>query len=304
MNPSQSPSPTGSAKKTNVSRRQVREATVQLMHSSQSNAEEAGDPWPLILAQPEAKVIRARARVLLHLQQNRAGRLKPVFAQRTTAPPLLDSFLEEKTAKRFLRQLLTAEMELPDLFDLLRRQLKSEKEPIAIEETIGRIREANLSSFTHLADLQKALGKLDACPQPLQPLAQSLPPLRETGELLRALLSENLPDLREVDALREAIGERDLLKAQVEELHTLVTTHLESTDQILAGLLENFAPERLAQVDRAVLRLAATEIKHCPDIPPAVSINEAIEVARRFGGIESAGFVNGILDKLKDVVAD
>ncbi len=272
---------------------------MQLMHSTQTNSEEAGDPWPLILAQPEGKIIRTRARALLHLQQNRPGRLKPVFAQRVTAPPLLESFLDEKSAGRQLRNLLAAEVKLPDLLDLLRRQLKSEKEPDDIEETMERIRECNQTSLENLLALEQALGPRDACPQALQPLAKALPPLRETAQLLRSLLSENLPELREVDSLREAIAERDTLQQETQDLQALVKTHLESTDELLAQHIENFSPERLAQVDRAVLRLAATELKHCPDIPPAVSINEAIEVARRFGGIESAGFVNGILDKLK-----
>ena len=296
MNSPDSPS---ASKKATIARRQIREATVQLMHSTQSNTKEAGDPWPLILAQPEAKVTRARARALLHLQQNRPGRLKPVFAQRITAAPLLESFLDEKSAVRNLRQLLTAEGKLPDLFDLLRRQLKSEKEPDDIEETMGRISDSNQTSLDNLTALEDTLGPLHACPQPLQSLAKALSPLRGTAQLLRTLLSENLPDLREVESLQDAIAERDLLKKETEKLHQLVAAHLKSTDELLAKHIENFSPERLAQVDRAVLRLAATELKHCPNIPPAVSINEAIEVARRFGGVESAGFVNGILDKLK-----
>ncbi|MGJ8723071.1 MAG: transcription antitermination factor NusB [Roseibacillus sp.] len=294
-----SPDPSPSPKKPTVARRQVREATVQLMHSAQSNTEGAGDPWPLILAQPEAKIVRARARAILHLQQNRPGRLKKVHAQRAVALPLIESYLEEKSAPRNFRQILTSEEKLPELLDLLRRQLKSEKEPDAISETMERIREANKSSLDALTALETALGPLEACPEPLKHLAKALPPLRETGDLLRSLLSETLPELREVDALREAIAERDLFQSETESLHQLVTIHLADSDKLIAEHLENFAPDRLAQVDRAVLRLAVTELRHCPDIPPAVSINEAIEVARRFGGIESAGFVNGILDKLK-----
>ena len=269
------------------------------MHSAQSNTEEAGDPWPLILAQPEAKIVRARARAILHLQQNRPGRLKKVLAQRAVALPLLESYLEEKSSSRNFRQVLTSEEKLPDLLDLLRRQLKSEKEPDDIAETMERVREANKASLDALAALETALGPLEACPEPLKPLAKALPPLRETGDLLRALLSETLPDLREVEALRDAVAERDIFRSETEALHQLVGKHLAATDELIAEHLENFAPDRLAQVDRAVLRLAVTELKHCPDIPPAVSINEAIEVARRFGGIESAGFVNGLLDKLK-----
>ena len=269
------------------------------MHSAQSNTEEAGDPWPLILAQPEAKIIRARARAILHLQQNRPGRFKKVHAQGAVALPLIESYLEEKSSPRNFRQMITSEEKLSDLLDLLRRQLKSEKEPDDIAQTLERIRETNKTSLDALTALQSALGPIEGCPEPLKPLTKALSPLRETADLLRALLSETLPELREVEALRESIAERDAFRSETETLHQLVGQHLATSDQLIADHLENFAPERLAQVDRAVLRLAVTELKHCPDIPPAVSINEAIEVARRFGGIESAGFVNGILDKLK-----
>jgi N utilization substance protein B len=54
----------------------------------------------------------------------------------------------------------------------------------------------------------------------------------------------------------------------------------------------------MAKVDRSLLRLAAYEITRCPDIPRAASINEAIEIAKRFSGQESAAFINGILDQL------
>lgn len=282
-----------------VSRRQVREATVQLMHSGHSQESEASDPWPLILAHQEGKITRTRARAILHLQQNRPGRVKPVFEQRVNAISLLESFVEEKSAPRTLRSLLKAEGELPELFDLLKRQLKSEKDLDDIAETLERIRQANQTALDCLSLLLSALGPLDACPEPLKPLARALPPLEKTAHTLRSLLSKNLPEVREVAALQEAIAERDHLRKETESLHALVLKHLESTDQLIAQQVENFAPDRLAQVDRAVLRLATTELKHCPDIPPAVSIDEAIEIARRFGGSESAGFVNGILDKLK-----
>jgi N utilization substance protein B len=51
-------------------------------------------------------------------------------------------------------------------------------------------------------------------------------------------------------------------------------------------------------VDRNILRLGAFEILHADHIPPQAAINEAIEIAKRFGGEESAGFINGILDKI------
>jgi N utilization substance protein B len=52
-------------------------------------------------------------------------------------------------------------------------------------------------------------------------------------------------------------------------------------------------------VDRSILRLAVYEMFYCLETPPVVAINEAIEAARKFGGEDSGGFVNGVLDKVK-----
>jgi len=56
--------------------------------------------------------------------------------------------------------------------------------------------------------------------------------------------------------------------------------------------------DRMNAVDRNLLRLAAYEILHCPDIPRGVSINEALEIAKKFSGEESRAFINGLLDQL------
>lgn len=74
--------------------------------------------------------------------------------------------------------------------------------------------------------------------------------------------------------------------------------HKEAIDALLARLSAGWPLERMANVDRNILRLAAFEILKRPDIPGRVSLNEAIELAKRFSGEESAKFVNGILDKL------
>ena len=70
-------------------------------------------------------------------------------------------------------------------------------------------------------------------------------------------------------------------------------------DDRISKYAENYELGRLAVVDRNILRLAIYEMLHRHDIPPVVSINEAIEIAKRFGTEESSRFVNGILDRVK-----
>ncbi len=83
------------------------------------------------------------------------------------------------------------------------------------------------------------------------------------------------------------------------ELVRGVGAHREEIDALIKSATANYELGRLAAVDRNILRVAIYEMHHALDVPPVVAINEAIEVAKRFGAEESGGFVNGILDRLK-----
>ena len=75
--------------------------------------------------------------------------------------------------------------------------------------------------------------------------------------------------------------------------------HAEELDPVIAASAEHWRPERMAVIDRLILRMAVYQLRDMPDVPPTVVINEAIELARRFGGEESGRFVNGVLDAVK-----
>jgi N utilization substance protein B len=81
-------------------------------------------------------------------------------------------------------------------------------------------------------------------------------------------------------------------------LYDGVLTHLADIDRRLTEAAENWRLPRMATVDRNVLRLGAFELLHTPDTPATVAIDEAIELARRFGSADSSAFVNGVLDRL------
>lgn len=77
-----------------------------------------------------------------------------------------------------------------------------------------------------------------------------------------------------------------------------VLGQLQMVDEAIGAAAKGWRVERMAAVDRNLMRVAAYEIRACPDIPVGVSINEALEVAKRFSGKESARFINGVLDQL------
>jgi N utilization substance protein B len=70
-------------------------------------------------------------------------------------------------------------------------------------------------------------------------------------------------------------------------------------DRRLSEAAENWRLVRMAAVDRNVLRLGAYELLHTPETPPNVALDEAIELARRYGSADSPSFVNGVLDRLR-----
>lgn len=83
------------------------------------------------------------------------------------------------------------------------------------------------------------------------------------------------------------------------QLVTGVDQHRAAIDTRIRDVAENYKLDRLSTVDRNILRVAVYEMFHCEDVPPVVAINEAIEIAKRFGTEESGRFVNGVLDRLK-----
>ena len=87
------------------------------------------------------------------------------------------------------------------------------------------------------------------------------------------------------------------MKGFAERLLREVIAHQKEIDEKISGYADNWSIKRLNAVDRNVLRLALHEIFNRPDIPPVVSINEAVELAKDLSSDESGNFVNGILDR-------
>ena len=98
---------------------------------------------------------------------------------------------------------------------------------------------------------------------------------------------------------------RDLLGAAEGDVraHALalvegIQARQEELIKTLSPLVEHWSWDRVAAVDRAILKIGAYEILHMPEVPPKVALDEAIELAKRYSTRESGAFVNGILDKI------
>lgn len=90
--------------------------------------------------------------------------------------------------------------------------------------------------------------------------------------------------------------------AFAEELVHGTLEHIQEIDAEILAHAANWKFERIAKVDLSILRLAIYELQHRRDIPPVVSINEAIELGKLFSNLDSKRFINGILDQMKNTL--
>lgn len=122
---------------------------------------------------------------------------------------------------------------------------------------------------------------------------------REIALQVLYLLEQNPGvDPAEVERFIERRLREPKLRLFAQALVAGVRAHQPQIDELIAGVAENWRLDRMAAIDRNILRLGAFEILHCPEIPTKVAINEALELAKRYSTAQSSRFVNGILDRL------
>jgi N utilization substance protein B len=113
-------------------------------------------------------------------------------------------------------------------------------------------------------------------------------------------LTDHNPQV-EPDGIRQFLRRRlrdNPLEQFAESLYRGTLEHRAAIDSRLAAVAENWSVERMAAVDRNILRLGSYELLFQPDTPLRVVIDESVELAKRYGTAESPAFVNGILDRL------
>jgi len=118
---------------------------------------------------------------------------------------------------------------------------------------------------------------------------------------LQVLYSLNFVDLDVEKALELFWGNFVAPKAAKEFAATLVTgtwNHREELDRLIGDCSDNWSLGRMSKVDISILRMSVFEFLYCEDIPPKVTINEAVDLGKMFGSENSGSFINGILDAL------
>ena len=125
---------------------------------------------------------------------------------------------------------------------------------------------------------------------------------RKARELLvQALYASEVGDKNLAESIDEQIERRGPSEDPVLYVHRVgneLVAHADQFDGRIDGALKGWSPERVAIVERCILRVALCEFLYIPETPPKVALNEALELAKTFSTDDAARFVNGVLDRL------
>jgi N utilization substance protein B len=289
------------------SRRQIREAAVQFLYCA--DLEGASDPsalrepfWQFVTESDRRALAVATWKTLHHLHVAREDR-HAAFAERFPAALAIlraDPSLEAAAGQ--LRRLADLESEWSAAITAASRiPLDGDDDAVAaqLSPALDRVLLINrelMASRKGITDL--LADRPDLRPQ-LEPIAGAVGRLDRISERVRMLEHpEDFPDQPELRKIRECAASLRELREKVDAVVDAILARKAEVDQALFAVIENYVPERVDPIDRAILRLGTWEILFDPDVPAPVAINEAIELARTFGTSDSPRFVNGVLDKV------
>ena len=106
-----------------------------------------------------------------------------------------------------------------------------------------------------------------------------------------------------IDHVSETVKDKKVLKF-AKKLIQKTLEHIDTIDSVIEKHALHWDLDRMAVIDRNIIRYATYELIYCDNIPPKVSMDEAIELAKTFGSKNSGGFVNGILDRIRKDMKD
>ena len=289
------------------SRRQIREAVVQFLYCA--DLEGGADPaylrdafWQFVTESDRRALLQATWKTLHHLSLGREARLAEFQKRFPLALAVLKARPDLERTAMALQQVNDLENRWSAEMIALSRIPRDDDD----DAFSSRFEPALAAFFRTDRDLTlsrlrftQALEDIPALRAQLEPIAGSIRRLARISERVRMVEEpENFPDQVDLAKLRESKESLAKLLRETNGLADSVLREKDRIDERLANVVENFAPERIDPVDRAILRLATWEILHNDQVPAPVAIDEAIELAKRFGTTDSGRFVNGVLDKL------
>lgn len=295
-----------------VSRRHIREAVVQFLYCA--DLEGGADPaalrgpfWDFVTESDRRSLQLATFRTVHHLAHGREGRLHEFVERQTVAMSLLSAWPLAESLKIDLKRIAELESGWSTSFAKLER-LPKDVDDASVAESFGDALEVLFKVDRDLAAARRrfieGLEDFPALRGQLEAVAATIRRLQRISDRLRMVEEpEKFPEQAVLARLRDSKAEIEALRKKADDLVDAILEKKEIIDETLATVVDNFAPERIDPVDRAILRLGTYEILHT-ETPRKVAINEAIELAKRFGTTDSKRFVNGVLDKVSKQTAE
>ena len=294
------------------SRRHIREAVVQFLYCA--DLEGGADPaalrgpfWDFVTESDRRSLQLTTFRTVHHLAHGREGRLAEFVERQALASTLLSAWPQAESLKIDLKRIAELESGWSTSFAKLER-LPKDDDDASVAESFGDALAVLFKIDRDLAAARRrfleGIEDFPALRGQMEAVAATIRRLQRISDRLRMVEEpEKFPEQADLARLRDSKADILALQNKADELVDLVLLKKELIDATLAAVVENFAPERIDPVDRAILRLGTYEILHAAT-PPKVAINEAIELAKRFGTTDSRRFVNGVLDKIAKQAAE
>lgn len=293
------------------SRRAIRESAIQFLYCSDLEGGTAAENisetfWKLALESDSNKLIKASAKALLHLNQGRESHHNKLVDRSDAALATISADPDAEKIKISLNEILKLESKWQSIIDRIQRiydpgaEIADPELNIAIKDlyTLNtQLIESRKRWNYYLQNFPFVNKRLDAMKAAVQGLQ------RVSDRIVMVQNPQDFADHPDIKSIQDTAVKMESFSKEVDGLARTIVNQKAELDSTIESIVENYKPERIDPVDRAILRLGTYEILHKEDIPAPVTINECIEISRRFGSTESSRFINGVLDKVAKIQA-
>lgn len=288
-----------------LSRNQIRQAAIQYLYAAsqapetEQEQEQNEGIWDILMEPFRGDYCKLKAKAVTgHLTRDYPDKLRLfVTRARETAGKLQHDPLTLPVRDQ-LQDLLVKEGEFNASLLQLKKALH--EDPSNDRGTLSAACDAAQELNTTLMQMRRrlldALKDFPAYGSVWGPLISSCNKLQEINDRINCLIHpDGRPSLAEMKKVVEAGQDADGLYREAKTLGEEILRRRDELDAAINATLENYTPERVSAIDRAILRLGAYELLHRKDLPAPIVISEAIRLAERFSSAESPRFINGVL---------
>ncbi|QAT90974.1 transcription antitermination factor NusB [Akkermansia muciniphila] len=283
-----------------LSRNQIRQTALQYLYAaSQTPETEQEGIWDILMEPFRGDYCKLKAKAVSgHLTRDYPDKLRLFITRaRETADKLQQDPLTLPVRDQ-LQDLLTKEGEFNAALLRLKKALHEDpaNDKGSLSAACDAAQELNTALMQMRRRLLDTLKDFPAYNAIWPSLISSCRKLQEINDRINCLIHpDDRPSLTEIKKVVEAGRDADELYREAKTLGEDILRRRDGLDAAIDSTLENYSPERVSAIDRAILRLGAYELLHRKDLPAPIVISEAIRLSERFSSAESPRFVNGVL---------